>query len=175
VYPLRLKSHRDLALLRLERPVANVSPRPIAIDDGLVERATSYRAVGFGATDRDATIKPRHKREASITAASNGCTGSTNGQSDESAYGCKPNEEIVAGHLRDRTDTCNGDSGGPLYISSRGTGEVTPSSEYRLAGVTSRASSLSQTMCGDGGVYERLDRGARDWITATVNAWRVPQ
>lgn len=170
--PLDLNNERDLAILLLQRPVVGVVPRAIA-DDTLVDRAKSYRAVGFGATDRQATENPRHKREALIVAASNGCAGKLGAQDDAVAYGCKRNEEIVAGSLRDTTDTCKGDSGGPLLISPNATGRATSATSYRLAGVTSRASNLSEDLCGDGGVYERLNGPARDWIGRAVRAVRA--
>src|SRR5258708_2355199 len=52
-------------------------------------------------------------------------------------------------------DPCNGDSGGPLYLStSYGT---------YLAGITSRSYDNPAEPCGGGGIYERADRIA-DWI-----------
>lgn len=169
--PLRLKEEWDLAVLLLDRSVPGIPPRQVA-PAALIDRAQSYRAVGFGATDRHATVYPRHKREALIVAASNACTGSQRGQSDERLYGCKPHDEIVAGMVRDRTDTCNGDSGGPLLVSPDGTGRSARSSAYLLAGVTSRPSSLSNTMCGDGGIYERINSASVQWIRSSIVALR---
>ncbi len=170
-----LKKSRDLAVLLLSRPAAGVTPREIA-DDTVVDRAKSFRAVGFGATDRNASVYPGEKREARIIAASNACAGTVPEYgSDEAAYGCKPQEEIVAGRMGGPTDTCDGDSGGPLFVSPQGTGSSPSSTAYRLAGVTSRPTSYWDTPCGDGGIYERLNASARDWIRRATASVRGTQ
>ena len=53
--------------------------------------------------------------------------------------------EFLAGEEGDQTDTCNGDSGGPVYITADGV-------RY-LIGVTSRAANTSSIPCGDVGIY----------------------
>jgi hypothetical protein len=166
-----LKDGLDLALLLLESPVTGIRPRPIA-DDARVNTARSYRVVGFGATDFDAEVFPEEKREALVISTSNDCRGSTKAATDEVAYQCSPGNEIVAGRTGATTDTCQGDSGGPLLLGPIGTGVAPNETEYRLAGVTSRASSLNGRLCGDGGVYERLNEPARDWITKTLATMR---
>ena len=58
-------------------------------------------------------------------------------------------------------DTCKGDSGGPFFVAdSKG--------RWLLAGVTSRGTDLATTMCGDGGLYVRVDQ-YRDWIKSVVD------
>ena len=169
-----LKTRRDLGLLLLRKPISGVQPRAVA-NDALVDRATSFRAVGFGAIDRNGIIPAPEKREARILATSNDCRGTVrnlDNRSDESVYGCQPGEEIVAGSRLGRTDTCNGDSGGPFLVSPQGTGMAANKLDFRLAGVTSRLSGISRTACGDGGIYERLDAGARDWIAREVKKLR---
>jgi endonuclease G len=46
-------------------------------------------------------------------------------------------------------DSCNGDSGGPAYI--------TVGAERKVAGLTSRATQTATTPCGQGGIYTRVD------------------
>jgi endonuclease G len=66
----------------------------------------------------------------------------------------------VAGKPLLQHDTCKGDSGGPFFLAdSRG--------RWFLAGVTSRGTDLATTMCGDGGLYVRVDKYL-DWITKTM-------
>jgi secreted trypsin-like serine protease len=72
---------------------------------------------------------------------------------------CHLGKEIVAGKPLFNHDTCRGDSGGPLYISISG--------KWLLAGVTSRGTDLAQTMCGDGGIYTRVDK-YRAWIESEI-------
>jgi hypothetical protein len=167
--PGSLRERRDLAVLLLARGVTGVTPRYPPAADGLVNSAKSYRAVGFGAVSRDAATNPRQKREAEVIAASNDCRGDEAGGPDEEIYGCQPGQEIVAGAVRDPTDTCKGDSGGPLFIGPQARGRAAATGDYRLAGVTSRASSLSDTLCG---VYERLTPAAREWIRRAVASMR---
>ena len=72
-------------------------------------------------------------------------------------------------------DSCNGDSGGPLYL-------LTDRGDY-LIGVTSRGFRDSNQACGDGGIYTRPD-AAIAWIeqmsgvtltTATCNVAPIPE
>jgi secreted trypsin-like serine protease len=166
-----LREGRDLALLKLQRPVTGVQPMAFA-SDRQVSGATSYRVAGFGAIDRNATEYPDQKQEAKVTALSNDCRGGS-GNPDARRYGCKPTEEIVAGR-RFSPDTCEGDSGGPLLVTASGTGGNGPADLFWLAGATSRGVVGSPDTCGHGGIYERLTPGARQWINEKVRELRRP-
>jgi len=165
-----MKKGRDLALLFLEHAV-DVQPRKFA-PNAVVDGARGYRAVGFGAVDSSGSVYPDEKREAPIVATSNNCSGKVNSRADQIVYGCIRNQEIVAGKLSALTDTCNGDSGGPLYVSSLGIGSAPSETDYAIAGVTSRATGNSVRNCGDGGVYERINAAARSWISASIESYR---
>lgn len=165
-----LREGLDLAVLLLDQPVEGVEPRKIASDD-TVTGAKSYRVMGFGAIDQDASVFPQEKREAVVPAVSNACDGTVSNRSDQKAYGCQPGQEIVAGR-KGSPDSCSGDSGGPLFVSSQRTGLAAAESDYVLAGVTSRASSASQRLCGEGGVYERLNSASRAWIDQNIATLR---
>lgn len=166
-----LQCGRDLAVLLLEGPVRDVTPRAYA-DERVVDRAKFYHVVGFGRTDPEATIRSETKREANVAAVSNGCEGRVGGRPDRDVYGCEAGQEVVAGQVRDTADTCKGDSGGPLLMSADGRTPPATSARYRLAGITSRPTSLARRICGDGGVYERLTSDARAWIDRTEAALR---
>jgi len=163
-------SQADLGILLLAHKVTGVPPRKIA-DDTSVDRSKGFHVAGFGAIDRNASIDPRVKYETNVTSVSNNCAGHVNdsprGNPDASGYGCRSGHEIIAG-ARLSTDTCNGDSGGPLFVSPDGTGHASASSQLTLAGTTSRGTNLSTTACGDGGTYERLDSEARAWIDTAI-------
>lgn len=62
--------------------------------------------------------------------------------------GCTPQVDMVLPRLRG-TDTCNGDSGGPVL-------EPTASG-LRILAITSRPIASYRLRCGDGGVYLRAD------------------
>ena len=65
----------------------------------------------------------------------------------EQALGFESDLEFVAGGSG--YDSCNGDSGGPAYISV-GSGR-------KVAGLTSRSTLGATTRCGEGGIYTRVD------------------
>ena len=57
-------------------------------------------------------------------------------------------------------DTCKGDSGGPFFVQDA-------KGRWLLAGVTSRGTDLATSMCGDGGIYVRVDAYAK-WIAGAL-------
>jgi secreted trypsin-like serine protease len=69
-------------------------------------------------------------------------------------YGCDPAHEMVISRTAGR-DTCDGDSGGPVFERIDG--------GWRLLAITSRPVAFSAVRCGDGGVYVRVD-SLRSWI-----------
>ena len=149
------KFRNDLMILILEKNITGVKPRALA-STALINAATTARVVGFGTTDVHATQGFGVKRKTDVPIVSQGCNGKVNGKSDATMYGCHRDREIVAGKPLFLHDTCKGDSGGPFFVkNSKG--------RFLLAGVTSRGTDLALTLCGDGGVYVRVDAHA-DWI-----------
>jgi secreted trypsin-like serine protease len=145
----------DLMILILEKKVTGVKPRALATK-ALIDAATTARVVGFGTTDVHATQGFGIKRKTDVPIVSQGCSGTVDGKSDASVYGCHRDREIVAGKPLFLHDTCKGDSGGPFFVKDA-------KGRWLLAGVTSRGTDLSTTLCGDGGLYVRVDAYA-DWI-----------
>ena len=72
---------------------------------------------------------------------------SGNPNADEQLLGFEGDLEFVAGG--GGFDSCNGDSGGPAYITVAG--------DRVVAGLTSRATETSRNPCGEGGIYTRTD------------------
>lgn len=145
----------DVALLRLARPVST-PVRPIAadcvIEDSLYDGA-SVAIVGFGALDAWANEWDTVLHEAYTEIVDHDCSRPDAGCNDAA----RPAGELIAGG--EGVDSCNGDSGGPLYL-------ATPEGDW-LVGITSRAATPVQQPCGDGGIYVRVDAVA-DWIEATM-------
>jgi hypothetical protein len=133
----------DLQVLILAEP-STVAPRHVA-QQGEV-RGTECLVVGFGTFDLDGKLGYGRKRMVKVPIKCLACDDTQ----AQKAYGCRPNE-MVAGHRGLRKDTCSGDSGGPLYIGSSLGG-------WNLMGATSRGIKGGDTVCGDGGVYVRIDR-----------------
>ncbi len=150
----------DLMLLILDKKVTGVRPRPLATGP-IIDAAHIGRVVGFGTTNLSGTRGYGVKRRTDVPVVSQACRGRVGGQSDGPVYGCHAGLEIVAGKPLLLRDTCKGDSGGPLLVPDG-------RNRWLLAGVTSRGTDLAQTMCGDGGLYVRLDK-YQDWIQSVVN------
>jgi hypothetical protein len=143
--------HNDLTVIILDSDVMEVQPRRIAATDE-INRATFVRVVGFGNSDVSSTSGFGIKRIADVPVASTSCSGA----SDAGTLGCDAKLELVAGMVGLSRDSCNGDSGGPIYVLV-GDDPTKPES-WAVAGATSRATRTAITACGDGGIYERLDQ-----------------
>ena len=114
---------------------------------------TSLIVVGYGAdaSGRGVGIK----RHACVGVTSRIC----GFESQRAAYGCALGREMV---LTDTTgqgrDSCNGDSGGPVFAILR----AGPLFYYYLVGITSRG--VGGGACGKGGIYTLLTPGYVEWI-----------
>jgi len=134
----------DLRVLVLER-ASQATPRHIAQEAEMAGVKTAT-LVGFGTIDAGGTVGYGIKRKVEVLITSLDC----GNQGDSKQYGCFPGREIVAGHRGLLLDSCRGDSGGPLYIQSS-------NGQYYLLGATSRGARGGFTVCGDGGIYVRVD------------------
>ncbi len=146
----------DVAVYRLDAPVPGIEPVPLLLDckarEALIEGAT-VQIAGFGDIDTFATESTDLLHAADATVRDPFCSDPANSCNPE----VSPGGELIAGG--DGIDTCNGDSGGPLFVTVDGT--------LYLAGVTSRQALPSTTPCGDGGIYPRSDAFAA-WIEETT-------
>jgi secreted trypsin-like serine protease len=152
----------DLLVLVLERD-SKFEPRPIATGWARAEikNGAEVQIVGFGAIDTDGNVYTPSLKEATTTITDADCS---------TSMGCrtpvKPAGELGAGGMG--IDTCGGDSGGPLYLTTEfGT---------FLAGATSRGYSDNMYYCSEGGIYVRPDKFV-EWIeqSAGVSVRRAPE
>jgi endonuclease G len=148
----------DLTLLVLKEKVGtNIKAAKIAGPSTFsVSRFKSVRLVGFGSSDRNAREGFGVKRYGDTAIVSPDCQ-----QPGDEKYGGHPGLEFVAG---DRVDTCEGDSGGPVFWQS--------GNEWLLVGTTSRWTRNHSHTCGDGGVYVRTDKYT-DWINSVAQRRKV--
>jgi len=142
----------DISVLVLDQPA--VTPwRPLAsgcvLDEYLLDGA-SATIVGFGATNENGSQYSPAKQWADIPITD--ADGSET--SDGYVNAVSPGGEMGAGG--DGTDSCFGDSGGPLYLN-------TPYGPF-VAGIVSRSYDWAyDPPCRDGGIYVRPD-AVIDWI-----------
>jgi secreted trypsin-like serine protease len=134
----------DVGIIMLENPVA-------AKARGIVQGCSRDRlragmplqVVGFGLTTKSGTGDNTRLRQATVPVVDPTCT---------SDPACEPavapgGEFIAGGH---GTDSCFGDSGGPVFIqTARGPA---------LLGVVSRGLASWSEPCGGGGIYVRADK-----------------
>ena len=157
----KLPRGKDLAILILKNAPASATPRALA-STRLINRAQFVRAVGFGMTEKkDLGVRLM----VDLPVVSTNCAGSTARGADADAYGCVANVELVAGMRNLDKDTCNGDSGGPVFVRLDDGG-------YAVAAATSRGVENAR-VCGDGGIYARVDSAAFQWIQAKAPAVKV--
>lgn len=154
----------DVGLIRLAQPV-DVAARRIASQEQ-VDSAKSVRIVGFGKTEQGVSGT---KLMVDVPVTSHTCQGGTTRGPDDSVFGCYPDFELVASAPLTERDSCNGDSGGGVYVEASG-------GEFLLAAVVSRGiKTPSVRPCGDGGIYPRLDKGAvNKWIKDNAGPASLP-
>jgi endonuclease G len=133
----------DITILVLAK-ASRFEPRKIASGWARfdVKNGARVQIVGYGAVNAQANQFKDELQEASTTITDADCV---------ERPGCNasvsPGGELGAGGMG--IDTCPGDSGGPLYL--------TTSYGDFLAGVTSRAYDDATVECRDGGIYARPD------------------
>ncbi|VWD42646.1 S1 family peptidase [Burkholderia contaminans] len=160
----------DVGLVFMERDFPDrIEPARIA-PPAEIDNATTLRAVGFGRTEDNVSGR---KMMVDLPVASPNCTGvvqrPSGPASDTSYYGCNAHFELVAGRPLLGKDTCNGDSGGPLFVESKDT--ITGTETFILAAITSRAvETPGMATCGDGGIYVRVDGDIRSWINTQLKS-----
>lgn len=151
-------SSNDITILILDAP-ALVPAAPFATS-AEIAAASAIEVVGFGYNDPTRPLGLGTKRRATVP----GPAIIAEGDDDDlgslpATLGFHPEYEFVAGRKFLGIDSCNGDSGGPAYVSVGGT--------FKLAGLTSRATKTALANCGDGGIYVRPEK-FRNWIDGVV-------
>lgn len=159
-------NENDLNVLVLARP-AGVPPVPLATPEQL-RPATQMGLVGFGYND---PVRPEgfgQKRQVTVDLGFLRVAPDTTDLGQlEDLHGFHADYEFTAGRKGLGRDTCNGDSGGPAYLT------VGADGSRAVAGLTSRATRDATVNCGDGGIYVRPD-WFREWINSVLQAAGLP-
>ena len=160
----------DVTLLQLDYP-SKIKPMLIAA----ASERPSWRPgvlstiAGFGTTSENDSNPPPQMRYAQVPITTDAyCAGAyPNGLSEAPDDGSfDPKTMFCAGYPQGGTDTCEGDSGGPLLVSARGT--------LVLVGATSFGKGCAEA--GHPGVYARLAEGPiRSFIARFVPQAFAPE
>lgn len=146
----------DVSVIVLNTPITGVTPRPVATTECTMTSfgsKPSVQLVGFGATDINA--QGANTKLYEVTVPVTDAVGTTAGLGFKPAVA--PGGEFGAGD--GAKDSCNGDSGGPVYLNTpRG---------YVVIGAVSRAYDNATQNCGQGGIYVRADK-VLQWIETTA-------
>lgn len=157
----------DIAVIQLQSP-ATTTPVIIASDciatQALYDGAPT-KIVGFGATDPQASVYTEQMYEVQSIIHDADCSEDfVNGVQT----GCDSSLRFMDGELMaggNGVDSCNGDSGGPLYVLGN-------DGIWYVAGVTSRGVLTGQD-CGNGGIYSRPDSWI-PWLESVVGPLDAP-
>lgn len=133
----------DAAVLVLDTAVAAPVAAWRAADDD-TPPVGFLRAVGFGSTNRLLNQTFGRKRFVETFTTGWGCDVHRAAETQ-----CRQESELVLTGGANR-DTCNGDSGGPLFEQHE--------QRRRLLAITSRSADPLGAGCGSGGIYVRVDR-----------------
>ncbi|HEY5939074.1 MAG TPA: trypsin-like serine protease [Kofleriaceae bacterium] len=145
----------DVAVIVLNTPIVGVTPRPVGVGCTFTNFANAMQVhlVGFGSTDLSGEGANTRLNEITVPITDKDCA--------NTAAGCvaaiAPGGEFIAGG--NNKDSCNGDSGGPVYLD-------TPNGPV-VIGAVSRGMDGAATSCGEGGIYVRTDKVVQ-WIEQTV-------
>jgi secreted trypsin-like serine protease len=151
----------DIAVLVL-RQDAGVAPIALATQADLAG-AGATTLVGFGNSDTKSTKGFGTQREVTVDILHLRRTPQDDLDAVEHTLGFESDREFVAGG--GGYDSCNGDSGGPAYISV--------GSSRKVAGLTSRGTLTATSLCGEGGIYTRVDT-QRAFIDQVLNEASAP-
>lgn len=148
VTAIAVRNHRqhpqlDVALLALDRPATVRAHTRRRVRD-TTPTMGALRILGFGVRDRLRLTGFGTKRQLDVDVDGWGCT-----TARASTLGCSPADELVV-RGGSGNDTCLGDSGGPVFELVDG--------NWRLVAITSRGMRPRKVICGEGGIYVRVDR-----------------
>jgi secreted trypsin-like serine protease len=161
----------DVTLLELDRP-SSIAPVKIAAagERGLWKAGVLSTVAGFGTTSENDSNPPDQMQVAQVPIVDDATCAAAypNGldtAADDGYFDAKT--MLCAGYPQGGTDTCEGDSGGPLLVPA-------PDGGVRLAGATSFGKGCAEA--GKPGVYARVAEGPiRAFVASVVPSAFAPE
>jgi trypsin len=161
----------DVTLMKLDTPT-KIAPMPIAaVGERSIWRPGALTTIaGFGTTSENASDPPATMQYAQVPITTDDYCAQAypSGLSevgDDGSFDAKT--MVCAGYPQGGTDTCEGDSGGPLLA-------ALPHGGYHLAAATSFGAGCAEA--GKPGVYARLAEGPiRTWLHGLVPEAFAPE
>jgi trypsin len=161
----------DVTLMKLDAPTRIAPMRIAAVGERDSWRAGVLSTVaGFGLTAQGASSPPSQMYAAQVPITTdqycaNAYPGGLSTIADDGSF--DPKTMVCAGYPQGGTDTCEGDSGGPLLTPVAG-------GQLRLVAATSFGNGCAQP--GKPGVYARVAEGPiRNWIRTLVPEAFAPE
>jgi secreted trypsin-like serine protease len=163
----------DIGLVVLKRPVDTVDVIPVlpqSLTDTVLSEGKGFTISGYGTRDLEGMGD-----SGVLYTAQQIYRDRTNaefwGGNISSYAGCDADSDCPTGEVCvwsecTATDTCSGDSGGPVYVEVDGT--------TYLVGIVSRGVQGSLTYCGEGGIYT-LANFYDDWLTSNGQTLYPPE
>jgi trypsin len=155
---LGLTDRNDLSILTLAEP-ATLEPTQVAAgsERSIWDPGTLATIAGWGVTDEDAEDSPDTLQTAQVPVTTDEYC--ADAYSSDDGWDFDPETMVCAGYPEGGTDTCYGDSGGPLFADSSGV--------RRVVGVTSWGNGCAEP--GYPGVYARVaDTKLRTWVESVA-------
>lgn len=161
----------DVTLMKLDAPTRIAPMRIAAVGERASWRPGALSTVaGFGLTSEDASDPPAQMQVAQVPITTddyceNAYPGGLSTAGDDGSFDAKT--MVCAGYPQGGTDTCEGDSGGPLLAPAA-------AGRFRLVAATSFGNGCAKP--GKPGVYARLAEGPiREWIHTQVPEAFAPE
>jgi endonuclease G len=152
--------YNDITVIVLKTPAT--TPSVLIATREELNNSDQVTLVGFGNSDPASTRGFGIKRSVRADIVGIKRSPSDDLSQLEHRYGFESDIELLAGGHG--FDSCNGDSGGPGYI--------TVSGIIKVAALTSRGFSGVPRPCGDGGIYTRIDV-ERDFIVQVASDYGI--
>ena len=152
----------DVTLMKLDQPTKIAPMRIAAVGERSSWNPGKLATIaGFGASSADGSQMPDRMQYAQVPITTDAECAKDYG---DGSFDAKT--MVCAGYPQGGTDTCEGDSGGPLLAAVRG--------GFRLAGATSFGDGCAQP--NKPGVYARLAEGpVREWLKGVVPQAFAPE